>query len=149
MTETPGQRRDRYTRLDGARRKTSEQKLHDWMKTAYLVWGILHRRALAFKGDTAAELQFLRGEFFQMITCGICRANWAAALRAHPPDLTSADAYFRWTVDRHNDINALKKKPTLSYQQAMNRWLESPIRVGSFAAGEIADGAFARPANKQ
>lgn len=74
------------------------------------LWRALHEFARTWKGDiTAAQEHFAALD--AALPCGECRQHWRALLAAHPPDLQSAAAFHRWTVDRHNDVNTRLGKP--------------------------------------
>lgn len=47
-----------------------------------------------------------------------CREHWAAAMEATPPTIETPERYWRWYVDRRNDINIRNGKPRLSYEAA-------------------------------
>ncbi|HVS73145.1 MAG TPA: ERV1/ALR-related protein [Phycisphaerae bacterium] len=113
-----------------------------WIKRAREMWKELHTRALAYKGEVAAEQAWLR-EFALRVKCGTCRQHWNAMTAKTPPDLSSADAYFAWTVDRHNEVNALidadiaagkrtdALKPLLAVEDARGLWTASPTTTPS------------------
>lgn len=84
-------------------------------------WEALHRRALAYAGDETAEIVWLN-RMAKRLPCGSCRAHWQALVAKHPPDLSSADAYWRWTVDRHNDVSQRLGKPSFTLDAARERW---------------------------
>jgi Erv1 / Alr family len=54
--------------------------------------------------------------------CG-CADHWKAIIAKHPPDFTSPAAFFAWTVDRHNDVNARLGKPIMSHEEARALYL--------------------------
>lgn len=84
------------------------------------LWAELHRRPWAF--DLATEEAWIRDTFTPQLTACACRKNWLAALQSTPPDLTSPEAYFAWSVDRHNEVNARLGKPTLTLAEALAIW---------------------------
>jgi hypothetical protein len=104
-----------------------------WIVRARGMWKELHTRALAYTGAVAAEQAWLR-EFAIAVKCGTCRQHWNAAIAKTPPDLSSAATYFAWTVDRHNEVNAIINadiaagkrsdalKPLLSVEDARALW---------------------------
>lgn len=48
-----------------------------------------------------------------------CRKHWAKLVANFPPDFSSRQAFFRWTVDAHNLVNQMLGKPELTYEQAI------------------------------
>lgn len=51
------------------------------------------------------------------INCS-CRKHWFGHKKKLPPDFTSAQSFFKWTVDIHNVVNEMLEKPTVSYEEA-------------------------------
>ena len=74
------------------------------------MWAELHARPAAYTGDAVAELAWLEA-FARRIGCGECQKHWRELVEKMPPDLTSAGAYRRWGVDRHDDVNSRLRKP--------------------------------------
>jgi hypothetical protein len=69
------------------------------------LWRKLHAFARNWKGDKRAALAHLAA-LDDALPCDACRKHWRALLRLNPVDLSSPAAFFRWTVDRHNDVSA-------------------------------------------
>jgi hypothetical protein len=90
--------------------RTPADPPHEIVPLGPWLWKLLHDRPQSFAGDAEAELRWL-AEFERRVPCGACRQHWRDLVRRHPPDLSSADAYYRWTVDRHNDVNRRLDKP--------------------------------------
>lgn len=88
----------------------------DWTVRGPKMWAELHARARVFTGDVAAETKWL-DTFARKIGCGGCQRHWNKMIAEHPPTLTSADAYFAWTVDRHNAVNRKLKKDEWTVEQ--------------------------------
>lgn len=82
------------------------------------MWGELHARPWAW-GGADAEAAWLSSSFARRVPCGECRKHWSEILAAMPPDLSSADRYFAWTVAAHNEVNRLLGKPEMSVEDAM------------------------------
>ena len=53
--------------------------------------------------------------------CG-CYKNFDDMLVAMPPDYSSEDAWFRWTVAIHNAVNAKLNRPAVTMDRAVNLW---------------------------
>jgi hypothetical protein len=56
-----------------------------------------------------------------------CLAEWKRLIALHPPDFSSARAFFEWGVDRHNDVNVLLGKPIFTLKEALQK--HKPIRT--------------------
>ena len=82
----------------------------DWSTRGPALWAELHARPATYSGDTAAELAWLDA-FAARVPCGDCRRHWRELVEKMPPDLTSAAAYERWTIDAHNAVNVELGKP--------------------------------------
>ena len=54
--------------------------------------------------------------------CGKCRVNAAAFFKATPPDFSTRDSYFKWTVDFHNSASADAGHAPLTLAEATARW---------------------------
>jgi hypothetical protein len=74
------------------------------------LWARFHARPAAFTGNVVAELAWLDA-FASRAPCRDCRRHWRELVAKMPPDLTSASAYHRWTVDAHNAVNLRLGKP--------------------------------------
>lgn len=85
-----------------------------WAERGPQMWGDLHRRPFLVPTlDAAAEKRWM-DQFNKHVFCGECRAHWRALLAATPPDYSSREAYFAWTVDSHNQVNRRLGKPIVS-----------------------------------
>lgn len=86
-------------------------------------WAALHGRALAYAGDPAAELDWLR-HLAAGLPDGVCqcRSHWYSLVQERPPDLASAAAYFAWTVWAHDRVNVRLRKPAFGAERAAKRW---------------------------
>jgi hypothetical protein len=54
--------------------------------------------------------------------CTGCGSHWSEITAKHPPDFTSRESFFSWTVDRHNDVNERLSKPFVSLEIAIVKW---------------------------
>jgi hypothetical protein len=51
--------------------------------------------------------------------CG-CVTHWQELTEENPPDFSSSEAFFAWTVDRHNDVSRLySHKQTITLEEAI------------------------------
>jgi hypothetical protein len=88
------------------------------------LWLELHRRPVE-SPDLGKESQWLT-PFAGRIPCGDCRRHWKELLAQTPPAFESWSvspdgrlAYAKWTWTIHNAVNALLKKPQISWEQAV------------------------------
>jgi hypothetical protein len=93
----------------------------DWWSIAGpLLWKELHRWALS------AHLQVDQREwlknFTNKIACGECKTHWLQWTARNPPDFTSHEALFIWSVNAHNSVNERLGKPTMTVEDARRRW---------------------------
>jgi hypothetical protein len=70
------------------------------------MWDELHRRALEFAGEGLAELAWFYRWCQGVASCGGCLMHWLEFIAEYPPDLRSAETYFRWTVIARNTVSA-------------------------------------------
>lgn len=106
------------TRLENGVTTTVELSALDWLRReGPRKWRELHSFARDWEGDVVLARQFLE-DFAAVLPCGSCRSHWLALVQRHPPDLSSAEAFFVWTVDRHNDVNARRGTALLSVAAA-------------------------------
>lgn len=75
------------------------------------LWWRLHTFARGWDGDIRAARDHLAQLDAALPEC--CQPHWRGLLATHPPDLRDADAFFEWTVDRHNDVNRRLGRPAL------------------------------------
>lgn len=80
------------------------------------LWRELHTRALTVT-DLSGEKKWLEN-WAGKVPCGECREHWHELAAELPPDLSSPDAYWRWTVEAHNRVNQRIGRPTLTVAQA-------------------------------
>lgn len=75
------------------------------------LWAELHARAQQPGAiDTLTETAWLSA-FGNRVPCGICRQHWTEHMHQSPPNLSSREAYYRWTVMVHNRVNVALGKP--------------------------------------
>lgn len=97
------------------------------------LWRELHTRALTYEDGSDDKLfiwhfankipRYIRGcacdEFFN---------KWRAE---HPPVFSSRDAYFRWTWELHNAVNAKLGKPEHTLAAARAHWASQAAAKGA------------------
>jgi hypothetical protein len=94
------------------------------------LWCELHCWALST--DRKNALRWLL-RFETRIGCGECRLHWQALMQQEPPDFSSNEALFAWSVRMHNAVNRLLDKPEMAVDAARSHWT-SQSGCGSAAA---------------
>jgi hypothetical protein len=87
-------------------------------------WAELHRRAMS-GWINPSEMAFVITLADGMGAC-TCRGEWRTLLKRMPPDLSSPEAYFAWSVAVHNAVNLRLGKPPLTLEAARAKWSTSP-----------------------
>ena len=91
-------------------------------KSKVSAWGVIHSYAPtnATKWNPATARQWYDTEWTPLIpSCGECRQHWAELTKQHPPDFSSARAFFEWAWSRHNDVSTMhSKRPTITLKEA-------------------------------
>jgi len=94
-------------------------------QAAAAIWGELHRHTLLPDAiDPGREAVWLT-KFALRIGCAECLFEWVRLLDANPPDFSSRDGYFAWSVLVHNLVNRKLGKPEMAVEEARARW-EAP-----------------------
>lgn len=81
------------------------------------MWAEFHGRAEKYRGDEQAERAWLE-QWFRKIPCDHCRAHYVEIVKDLQPVFSTADAFFAWTVEVHNQVNSLLGKPRFSVDEA-------------------------------
>jgi hypothetical protein len=84
------------------------------------LWRELHKRPATAR-HLEDEDQWLE-KFAGRIPCGACKDHFKQLLREVPPDYTTRENYFAWTVEIHNRVNRRLNKPEVSVDEAMGVW---------------------------
>jgi hypothetical protein len=85
------------------------------------LWRELHSRALNYDPKNGSDLIWLQkwsSKIPRFTTGCSCNEHWIKWYRSNPPNFTSVDKYFEWTVKAHNDVNVRIGKPTISIEDA-------------------------------
>lgn len=83
-------------------------------------WLELHSYAPAVWDPAAAQAWFARWlRTIPGIGCRACLVHFRQLLERTPPDFSSREAFFRWTVDIHNQVNAHLGRPLFTLEQAI------------------------------
>lgn len=81
-------------------------------------WRELHIYSLTERPTGTARAAWL-ANFANSLPCGDCKISWRELTRRKPLPLNATDAeFFKWTVDRHNDVNVKLGKRVLSLEEA-------------------------------
>lgn len=89
-------------------------------KTPQQHWELLHSYAFSSEWNTHAASEWYQAWTFRIPNLGCdCRQHWRDLVSATPPDFSSADAFFRWTVAAHNAVNLRLDKPTMPIDAAI------------------------------
>jgi len=90
------------------------------------LWEQLHRNALGYRGNDDSVFLTKWASRIPRYTKGCrCKEFWTKWRRANPPDFSSPEAYFAWTVKAHNAVNQKLDRPVWTVEQALARWLET------------------------
>ena len=86
------------------------------------LWGTLH--LLCLTGTITPN--FVQ-EFANVIPCPMCAGHFTELIIENPlPESDDPLVLFRWSVHVHNLVNARIGKPTLTVEQAVERWVARP-----------------------
>lgn len=81
-------------------------------------WRELHVYALTQRPQPMQRAAWL-ANFADSLPCGECRVSWKRLTRQKPLAQNATDEeFFRWTVDRHNDVNHKLGKRNFTYEEA-------------------------------
>lgn len=111
------------TEIDAAQITSADgSRPHDW-RTADgpAKWRELHLHASGLVRDgvlNEANERIWLASFSRSIGCLDCRLNWQTELAKLPPDYSSPEAFFAWTVAAHNAVNDRLGKPQFSLSDA-------------------------------
>lgn len=79
-------------------------------------WKELHTRGLIdrpMRGEGDWFHSFLIG-----VPCPKCQAHFEKFVKKNPPDFGSRTAFFRWSVEAHNEVNEATGKKCVTLDQA-------------------------------
>lgn len=89
------------------------------------LWRELHHWALTTDRRDAPRWLV---RFATRIGCGECRREWETLVTEHPPDCSSNEALFAWSVAAHNAVNRRLGKPEMSLEAAEVYWKDRRSR---------------------
>ena len=104
----------------------------EWMPKSVwgpIKWKELHTRALmptAMEGEERWFASYLDG-----LPCEKCRQHFAEFLGQSPPDFSSRESFFNWTVAAHNYVNVAMGRRSWSIEEARAEHQFLPDPVGS------------------
>lgn len=91
-----------------------------------MFWHTIHVVALSYPSNPNYAQKRAAKEFYEsmaeLIPCPMCREHYKEHLKKLPlsPHLDRRDDLFRWTVQLHNEVNILLKKPIVSETESIN-----------------------------
>ena len=91
----------------------------EWMPKSVwgpIKWRELHCRALVDL-PMDDEQEWFRN-FREGLPCAKCRVHFEDYIAHHPPDFSSREKFFQWTVDAHNHVNQHTGKKIVSLDEA-------------------------------
>jgi hypothetical protein len=92
-----------------SQRKPRPTKEESWKAKGPKMWAQLHARPELMTSQEN-EKQWLSW-FSGQVDCGDCRRHWMQLMQEMPPDLSSKESYYAWTVAAHNSVNRRLGKP--------------------------------------
>lgn len=96
----------------------------------HAIWRQMHTRSRKWRGgDDSAFLESIAKALPRDCACG---SNFARFRKSNPPDFTSAETYFAWTVHCHNEVNKLLGKRQYTVEEALALY---PVPVTPPAGG--------------
>lgn len=101
-------------RLEELERRHEESRILRFRK----LWEYLH----SYKWQSEEETRKWFDGWCAGIPCGSCKHDWFIIIRNFPPDFSSAQAFFEWSVAAHNLVNKKLDKPELSLEEAIKIW---------------------------
>lgn len=84
-----------------------------------LFWHTIHIVAIGYPKNPSYADKRAAKEFFEslcfLIPCPVCREHYQRNLEKHPisPHLDRRDDLFKWTIELHNEVNAILGKTRL------------------------------------
>lgn len=95
-----------------------------------VMWESLHYITLGYSENPTVEQKKEMYEFFmsleKVLPCSTCRINFADHLKKYPLTnevLASRYNLINWLIQIHNDVNIMLKKPTMTYDQVVDLYL--------------------------
>jgi hypothetical protein len=91
-----------------------------------MFWHTIHVVALSYPSNPNYAQKRAAKEFYEsmaeLIPCPMCREHYKEHLKKLPlsPHLDRRDDLFRWTVQLHNEVNVMLKKPIVTETESIN-----------------------------
>lgn len=116
---TPSETTSDSSLSDSDQDSENDERLTDEENLSAL-WMELHQFSLELWNPVAAaEWYYLEWlPKLPHLGCDDCTSDWYQLTQQYPPDFSSQERFFEWTVRRHNDINRKLGKPVLSIEEA-------------------------------
>jgi len=93
-------------------------------------WKFMHYITMGYPEQPSEEVKRSTYNFFtslkDLLPCEKCRYNFGYHLQRHPLTndiLSSRSKLINWLIDIHNDVNASTGKPILTYDQALEIYM--------------------------
>jgi len=97
-------------------------------------WHFIHFICLNYPDQPTEADKREYKKFFELLPivmpCPPCGFHFEENLTKHPIRLDSKKELFEWSIDMHNEVNAMNEKKILSYEEAYNEiWKNTKRRV--------------------
>jgi len=89
------------------------------------LWSELHCWALT---TDRKDIRRWLARFETRIGCGECRRHWQTLVNQQPPDDSSNETLFAWSVRLHNSVNQQLNKPEMPVEAARSLWTDRRCR---------------------
>lgn len=99
-----------------------------WMKKA--VWGPLKWKELHFRAISRLPIDDEKewfDSFVEGVPCPECKEHFNKFIEDHPPNFTSRESMFEWTVEAHNYVNYMTGKQWMSSIEAAKLYVDQVI----------------------
>jgi hypothetical protein len=101
-------------------------------------WHFIHFICLNYPDQPTEADKREYKQFFELLPkvmpCPPCGFHFEENMKKHPIRLYSKKELFEWSIDMHNEVNAMNDKRILSYEEAYNEiWKNTKKNVDSEA----------------
>jgi hypothetical protein len=107
-------------------------ELHKIKLTTQQLWAKLHLYSFEVDEWEQSKAKNWYQEWKRLVTqhygCTGCGSHWAKITAKNPPDFTTRESFFSWTVARHNDVNIHLSKPIFPISNATELHCPMPSR---------------------
>ena len=106
------------------------------------LWAPFHEYAWFYPANPTPEQKIKAEEIYKswfpdLIFCPACKQHYLDMVMRTPPDVTSKDSLFLWTINRHNEVNARLNKPIANPSEVISAYNsgELPIKLTNSGGG--------------